>query len=238
MEPATMQLGARGLAIGVAALLRPRRDGPRWPRLAGDAIDLGLMLWAARGNRSRGARVTAAVAGIAATAALDLYAAQRGARARDAAADPTVVAVSIAKSPAEIYARFRALERLPSVMRHLRFVHEDGAHSRWTARLPVGGDVTWDAELTDDVPGERIAWRTLPGSGFEHRGAITFAWRPDRAATDVRVELVLGFAGLAPSAPLARLLARSAIEADLRGWKQALETEVVADNRPESHIQL
>ncbi len=70
-------------------------------------------------------------------------------------------ATTIRKSAQEVYAFWRNLENLPTCMAHLEQVRATGDRtSHWLADAPFGADVEWDAEIVDDSPGERIAWRS------------------------------------------------------------------------------
>ena len=84
--------------------------------------------------------------------------------------------------------------------------------------------VAWDAEITEDRPGEKIAWRTVEGGALAHQGEVTFARAPGRDMTEVRVQIELGLFGQAPSMRLAKLLTKPQIKGDLRRLKQVLET--------------
>src|SRR5262245_44094822 len=44
--------GVGDVALGLGVLLRPRRPGPLWARVAADALGLGLLAWSIRGKRS------------------------------------------------------------------------------------------------------------------------------------------------------------------------------------------
>lgn len=81
----------------------------------------------------------------------------------------------IARQRDEVYRVWRDFTGLPRFMEHLEQVGilPDG-RSHWIARGPGGVQSEWDAELTDDRSGERIAWRTAPGADAPHRAEITF----------------------------------------------------------------
>jgi uncharacterized membrane protein len=50
-------------------------------------------------------------------------------------------------------------------MLHLEHVETlDSRRSHWVAKAPANRTVEWDAVITDDVPNERIAWRSVDGS--------------------------------------------------------------------------
>lgn len=81
----------------------------------------------------------------------------------------------IARSRDEVYHVWRDFAGLSRFMDHVERVGilPDG-RSHWIVRGPGGAQSEWDAELTDDRPGERIAWRTAPGADAPHRAEITF----------------------------------------------------------------
>ncbi len=118
-------------------------------------------------------------------------------------------------------------ERLPTVMTKVRAVRDLGAgRSHWIAAGPAGTMVEWDAELTQLVPNEIVAWRTLPGSRVQHAGVIRFqAEGPDSTRVDIRLSYnppggVLGHA-------IAWLFGhdpKSELDADPRRMKSALES--------------
>lgn len=217
--------GMRELVSGLGVLVQPKRAMPLWARVAGDAIDLAFIGWAAKSKRTSTQRLFAAFAAVAGVAALDVIAGRRVARANRKVIDPVIFSVTINKPVAEVYAFWRKLENLPRFMDYLESVTErSGGRSHWIAKLPLGGTITWDAEIIDDRPNELIAWRTVEGSLLAHRGEVTFARTPGRDMTEVRVQLELGILGSAPSPALAKLITKPQIKGDMRRLKQVLET--------------
>ena len=136
-------------------------------------------------------------------------------------------AMTIGKPPGELYSFWRQYENLPRFMSHLESVTEqDGGRSHWVARAPAGTSVSWDAETTEDVPNERISWRSLEEATIPNEGHVTFAGAPGGRGTEVHVELTyrppLGTLG----ATFARLFGEEPgqqIEDDLRRLKRLLE---------------
>jgi len=217
--------GMREIVSGLGVLVQPKRALPLWARLAGDALDLAFIGWAAKSKRTSTQRMLAAVAAVAGVAALDAIAGRRVARANRAVVDPVIFSVTINKPVAEVYAFWRRFENLPRFMDYLESVTErSGVRSHWVAKLPLGGTITWDAEIIDDRPNELIAWRTIEGSLLAHRGEVTFARTPGRDMTEVRVQLELGILGTKPSPALAKLITKPQIKGDLRRFKQVMET--------------
>jgi uncharacterized membrane protein len=229
-------MGVRELVNGIGVLLQPRRPLPLWTRVLGDAIDLALLGTATTGKGNSVPRLAGAAAAVAGVTALDVMAARRSQRALEAASRPVLYAITINKPPADVYAFYRKLSQLPLFMDYLESVVEtDARHSHWVARLPIGGTITWNAEITEDRPGELIAWRSVEGSLIDTRGRVTFAKAPGRNMTEVRVEMQLGVLGTRPSPTVAKLFGRPQIKGDLRRFKQVLETGEVLFSDASAH---
>lgn len=76
---------------------------------------------------------------------------------------------------AEVFAMWRDLESLAARMTHIESVRITGpTTSSWVARGPFGFRARWDAEITEEIENERIAWRSLPGSDVLHIGSLSF----------------------------------------------------------------
>ena len=249
VRDATLSVGLRELTTGLGLLLLPRATPTwLWARVFGDAMDLALLGRSLRtGDRRDRSRTLVATAAVAGVAALDLAAARRAGRSAGESDLELHAAVTVARSPQEVYDFWRGLERLPSFMDHLEQVEWVGeGRTRWTAKAPVKGTVTWEAELVEDRPGEVLAWRSLPGADVDNSGSVRFTPAPGGRGTEVRVSLryavPLGRAG----ALLARLAGEEPhqqVEDDLRRFKQVMETgEVVrssgtpAGTRARSHL--
>ncbi|WP_437665217.1 SRPBCC family protein [Sorangium sp. So ce1182] len=80
----------------------------------------------------------------------------------------------------EVFLAFIQFESFPLFMSHLREVETLGdGRMRWIAVGPAGIPVSWDAELTQLVPNEVIAWRSLPGQAVENEGAVQLEACPE-----------------------------------------------------------
>ena len=134
----------------------------------------------------------------------------------------------------EVYARWRDFARFPEFMDNVRVVEMLGNKtSRWTIKAPAGRTVELTTEITHDVPGERIAWRSVEGSQIDTNGEVLFKdAAPGRGTV---VTLILTYAP--PGGTIGKLAAKlfrrePAIQArlDLRRFKQLLETGEVTVN--------
>jgi uncharacterized membrane protein len=138
----------------------------------------------------------------------------------------------VTRSPRETYDLWRRLESLPGFMAHLDEVRMTGPDtSHWRASAPFGQTVEWDAQITADVPGERIAWRSLNGAPVSNEGEVRFAAAPGGRGSEVHVRMRYAM----PGGRLGRAAARyfgedphQQLDDDLRRFKQIAETgEVV-----------
>lgn len=134
----------------------------------------------------------------------------------------------------EVYARWRDFTRFPEFMDNVRSVEKvDDKVSRWTIEAPGGTSVELLTEMTHDVPGERIAWRSVEGSQIATAGEVLF--KDAGPGRGTAVSLVMTYAPPAGAAGklVAKIFQREPfIQArrDLRRFKQLLETGEVTVN--------
>ncbi len=97
-------------------------------------------------------------------------------------------AVDIKAPVAVSWALWEDVERWPAFLSHVKHVQRtDEVTFVWQLALP-GVDKEFVAELTEVVPGERIAWRTI--EGVHHAGVVTFH---RLSATESRVTLQIEY---------------------------------------------
>jgi len=136
--------------------------------------------------------------------------------------------VTINRGAEDLYSFWRDFSNLPRFMQHLEKIDIiDDRHSRWTANAPAGLKVSWEAEVTDDQPNRRIAWRSLDGADVPNWGHVEFRPAPGGRGTEVhaviRYEPPAGMLGRA----VAKLLGREPqmqMRQDLDRFKRAMET--------------
>ena len=143
--------------------------------------------------------------------------------------------VTVNKEIDEVYRFWRDFENFPNFMHHIESVTVDGSRSHWVAKEPAGQQAEWDAEITEDRPGELIGWRTIGDSDVEHEGSVEFSQAPGDRGTEVRVTLTYEPPGVAGIAKLFGSDPDRQIRDDIRRFKQILETGEVlrSDGSPE-----
>lgn len=235
-------LGLRELASGVSILARQDSATPLWSRVAGDVMDLALLGVAQTNGVKSRTKLTLATAAVAGVTALDVYSAARLSRSGTVQklVEPihVVRSVTIDRPPEVVYQFWRNLGNLPQFMAHLESVEEEGHTSRWRVKAPAGLTIEWEAEITIDEPGERLAWRSLEGASVPNRGAVTFKPGPAGRGTELSVELKYEPPGGALAAALAKLFGEEPgqqIAGDLRRLKQVLETGSVVHSDASIH---
>lgn len=224
-------MGVREIASGVGILCRRQPVNWLWARVGGDVMDLAILgtaIVSPGTNRARAAVAAAAVSGVT---MLDY---QLGEALSDSPTpEDNRIAVRVRQSvtvnrPAEeLYSFWRDFQNLPRFMQHLESVEvTSDRRSRWTARGPLGKHVRWEAEITEDRPGELIAWRSVDGSAVENSGTVRFEPASGDRGTVIRAELeYYPPAGLL-GATVAKLLGeepQGQLKEDLHRLKQLLE---------------
>ncbi len=139
-------------------------------------------------------------------------------------------ALTINKSPAELYEFWRNFENLPIFMRHLESVTKtDEKTSHWKAKAPLGQTVEWDAEVTSDIPNQRIGWKSLDGAFIPNSGVVEFLPTSDRG-TELKITMIYE----APGGKLGEWIAWALgeepsiqVAEDLRRFKSLMETGLI-----------
>lgn len=88
----------------------------------------------------------------------------------------------------EVYDQWTQFEEFPRFMEGVtNVVQQNDRTLQWTAEIG-GRQRTWTAEITDQTPDTRIAWKSV--SGAENGGAVLFAPEgPDRTKVTLRMDV-------------------------------------------------
>jgi uncharacterized membrane protein len=118
------------------------------------------------------------------------------------------------------YNQWTQFEEFPSFMEGVKEVRQiDDKHLLWRAEV-LGKDVEWMADITQQIPDERITWRST--SGAKNAGSIAFApLGPDRTHLTLRIEVEPH--GTAEVAGSALGLVSARVEGDLKRFKKFIE---------------
>jgi uncharacterized membrane protein len=94
------------------------------------------------------------------------------------------------EAPVErVYAYWRDFSHFPSFMPDVKEVTITGpTTSHWVVAGPLGKTVEWDAEITEDVPNQRIAWASVGDAEVGNAGAVRFDDRGETTNIEVSLE--------------------------------------------------
>lgn len=141
-------------------------------------------------------------------------------------------AVTINRSPEELYRFWHNFENLPCFMHHLKAVTKlSDKQSHWVAKGPAGTSVEWDADIINDQENEWIAWRSLPNADVDHAGSVHFRRAPGGRGTEVKVEMEYRPPAGSVSAAVASIFGEEPsqqMEEDLHRLKQWMEAGEIA----------
>jgi uncharacterized membrane protein len=120
-----------------------------------------------------------------------------------------------------VYNQWTQFEEFPRFMEGVREVRQlDDTHLHW--RAEVGGrDKEWDAEITEQIPDDRIAWRSRAGAG--NAGVVTFHRLSD-TSTRVMLQLEYEPEGAVESTADALGLVSRRVTGDLERFKAFIES--------------
>ena len=120
------------------------------------------------------------------------------------------------------YDQWTQFEQFPRFMEGVEEVRQiDDTHLRWRTRI-AGEQQEFDAEITEQHPDHRIAWRSTPGG--EHAGVVTFH---SISVEQTRIKLQLDVEhGTIPEKVGAALgLVKHRVKGDLERFKEMMESD-------------
>ncbi len=127
-----------------------------------------------------------------------------------------------------VYDRWVQYEALPSMLKGADTVSVKGKRSSWTSKIGPSRR-TWEAEITDERPRERVEFRSK--GGLKLRGAVSFH-SLDRDLTRVQVQLVYDPTGFVEHVGNLVRIQRRRVRRDLRLFKHRVELDAAL---PDDH---
>ena len=123
-----------------------------------------------------------------------------------------------------VYNQWTQFEEFPEFMERVESVTQlDDKRLHWVAEIG-GRRREWDAEIVDQEPDQRVAWRAIDGK--TNAGAVTF--QPAGAErTKVNVEIEYDVEGFTEKAADAMGIIEDRVEGDLKRFKKFIESRGV-----------
>ncbi|MFJ3613304.1 SRPBCC family protein [Streptomyces hydrogenans] len=121
----------------------------------------------------------------------------------------------------EVYDQWTQFEEFPRFMDGVEEVRQlDDRLCHWRTKI-AGATREFDTEIVDQLPDQRIAWRTV-GGDVKQKGVVTFE-RVDDAHTRVSLSMEVEASGIAERAAKAMGVVENRIEGDLHRFKHFIE---------------
>jgi len=119
------------------------------------------------------------------------------------------------------YNQWTQFEEFPRFMDGVHEIHQlDATHTHW--KTEIGGmKREFDAEITEQLPDERVAWKSVEGS--RQAGVVTFH-RLDDTHTRVTVQMDLEPHGVVEKAGAVLGAVDHRVKGDLRRFKDYIES--------------
>ena len=119
------------------------------------------------------------------------------------------------------YNQWTQFEEFPRFMEGVRQVKQlDDKHLHWKAEIG-GKEKEWDAEITEQIPDERIAWRSRDGA--KNAGVVTFHRLSD-SKSKVMLQMEYDPQGVVEHAGDAVGVVSQRVLGDLERFKQYIES--------------
>ncbi len=119
------------------------------------------------------------------------------------------------------YNQWTQFEEFPTFMEGVEEVRQtDERHSHWRTRI-AGTEREFDTEIVDQLPDERVSWRTV-GGDIRQMGTVTFE-RLDDGRTRIRLAVAFEPQGVAEKAADMAGLVDRRIKGDLNRFKDFIE---------------
>jgi uncharacterized membrane protein len=119
------------------------------------------------------------------------------------------------------YNQWTQFEEFPRFMEGVKSVTQtDDTHLRWVAEV-AGVEKEWTAEISEQHPDERVAWRAT--SGAQNAGVVTFH-RIDDETTRVTLQMDVDPEGLVENVGTALGFLERRVKGDLDRFKEYIES--------------
>jgi uncharacterized membrane protein len=129
--------------------------------------------------------------------------------------------IRVERPISDVYDQWTQFEEFPTFMGGVEQVQQkDDTHLHWKAKI-AGQTAEWDAEITEQVPDQVIAWRATEGA--QNEGRVQFQAEGD-GATRVSLELDVEPEGAIQTAGDMMGALQSQVRQDLGRFKQLIES--------------
>jgi uncharacterized membrane protein len=120
-----------------------------------------------------------------------------------------------------VYNQWTQFGSFPNFLSFVRSIEQiDDTLTHWKVRI-AGVEREFDAEITEQLPDERVAWKSL-GGDVQHAGVVTFHRLSD-ASSRVAVQLDWEAEGIVEKAGALLGIDSASVKSDLKKFKEFIE---------------
>ncbi len=120
------------------------------------------------------------------------------------------------------YNQWTQFEEFPQFMEGVESIRQiDDTHVHWVAEV-AGRKKEWDAEITEQTPDQRVAWKAT--NGTDNAGVVTFH-KLDEGKTQVMVQMDYETDGAVEAVGDALGIAERRVKGDLARFKELIESQ-------------
>ena len=120
------------------------------------------------------------------------------------------------------YNQWTQFEEFPQFMDGVESISQiDDTHVHWVVEI-AGRKKEWDAEITEQTPDQRVAWKST--NGTDNAGVVTFH-KLDEGQTRVMVQMDYDTDGVVEAAGDALGVAERKVKGDLERFKKLIESQ-------------
>ncbi|HLO59517.1 MAG TPA: SRPBCC family protein [Bacteroidales bacterium] len=147
--------------------------------------------------------------------------------------------ITIMRDKSEVYNYWRNLENLPNIMTHIHSVQKiNDKQYHWEAMFN-DQKFNWNAQITEEIPDQRISWQSLESADIENSGTIEFFDAPDNRGTELKVWINYTPAQTELGKIIAGFLNpvfKRVVKQDLKEFKRKMESGDIPVNKPFVHV--
>ena len=94
--------------------------------------------------------------------------------------------IRIEAPPQQVWDLWRDPTGFPEFMDSVESVEANGQQWHWKVSGPAGKSVEWDSKIVEEIPGEKLAWKSI--SGMPNSGAVRLDERDGQTDLEYAIE--------------------------------------------------
>jgi uncharacterized membrane protein len=145
--------------------------------------------------------------------------------------------IRIEAPPKLVYDLWRDPTAFPEFMPDVNKVEDHGEHWHWEVAGPLGRAVKFQTTVVEDVPGEKLAWKSVDGN-VQNSGVVRFDPREDGEATDMEYSIEFSPPGGTAGDVVAKIFddPENKVQRALEAFKHVVEKDATPRSDPRTRV--